>query len=1781
MLLFACASFLGESEVSLKTGIDRVVHLEDPFETKYAARLCRGAHFAVAPDDGLGSSFRRFLAQQTASGSAPELVAFKDADAVENYVRSEEYGQPSHPWLCGAVTFDSPDGSKYTIRLNGTIIGNRGAVCGGVDTRRVLTGRAIDSVATSQDWYLCSGFLSLQRLVDDFVMRRGGGWNPRLEVDVLPFPTPSFKQRKALSSLREFISLFVVAFFAYASGQATSSIVAEREAKLLEAMKLMGLQDSARYLAETCQVLPLFVWYGLQLSVGLGFGVFIRCDPMLLACFMSLVGLSFGSAALCFSALFESAKGASLATMVSMFGVSRMPLEQAFGLLLPPVALVRGLMQLIDLELAGPGLQWSNLWHGQNSSNSLGEMMTAQLLAVPCFLFLWRYLEQVVPRDYGSRAGRARTAAAVPSEVVTRRRAQGKIAEETLPVACTVELQNVRKEFLIGGRRPNRRVVAVKRLDLGLAEGEILALLGHNGAGKSTTVSMLTGVLPPTEGRVIIHGYDVAQHPEEARRFLGVCPQHDILFDFLSADDHLRLAASLRGVQGGGSAQDLLRAVGLLGHLLGAPAGQLSSGRRRALCVALAFVGDPRFILLDEPTSGMDPYVRRSMWELLKKYRPGRALCLSTHYMDEAEMLGDHVCILSRGTLQCYGSPEWLKARLGSGYALTLSATQATRTLQVAKTALDLLQRNASKDLRSQMVVTRCEGSEAVLRVPFAVGSSFPELLRVLESQKTLLGFSSLSVSATTLEELFLSLADGEEAGEPKSLSPKKTPLSGASSPEKVEMPGGLDEQAASQMAAAMADLERSKPSKAHQGAALLRKRCLTLRRNRRAMLCLCLLPMIFNILGIASIATSFELDSPPLEIFGTSQALNPELAKQQKPSVVVAFGATGGGAEALMNAGVQAALWEVQPLSVNSNSLRATSRRNLSESLIIDANVLGGKSDPNEPEMDMSKYKEMKQKGAPEFVIRKVMEKDGVPTAVSERFMSGAAPATGSSERSLTGRLKVGLQDQAMLSLDAGQREAKVQFMFGEAAMKVDVKRAEEQRQELAQCASGGPMQLQLAEEAVRRLDEDTQKNLQAMQEGGAPSFAQRAFLEKAGVAEEDVEILAFFASPEQVPSERLEDLQRCAKWQAFAEALLETRHELKAARYGGIFVERLNVKSRSPRGRLAIFQNTSVFHSAPLFLGLATKALAEDASVSAVRVPEVTNWPLPLTHRQRTLAFSSQGWSFFSMSLLGVAFLPAGLAVDAASSLCCGAIRQQAIAGMPLATYILASFAADVVLVMVPALSQLVFVYFFQMAVFVDCLGILTLLLVLYVLASTAQVYAMLSRFKSPNSAQNSTLALNMLTGFFLALTVWVLGIPFLGETANRLARAFTLLGRLSPAFNLSNAVLTIPNTSMPGFSNVNGFPISDWQVTGEPLLGLAVNLLLYSMLALRRRSVLRFGVSHGGASGGAMGHKDRGVSGSASREVAPEVQAERLAAEQALGSPPKGLVLGSCSVSYTSPGPATPVLEPLSVLAGSGILGVLGVSGSGKSSLLAALAGGLPCNGSMQGQALLDGQRLASLHQSFGAVGYCPQENELTPGLTVREQIELFGRLRGLAGDQLDAEVRWLCFTLDLEAFEESQSENLSGGNQRKLQCACALVGSPRLVCLDEPSAGLDPMARRCLGNSLRAKMKVLSAVIIATKSIDEADALCSKLMFLTKDGCLRTVGSSLEIRQRYGGGHELRATLRRPSMQEVYDQVRSDPSLLRGFIGSCCRSLGIDPRRSCWRRWRRRPLGSWQT
>ncbi|KFQ39022.1 ATP-binding cassette sub-family A member 1, partial [Mesitornis unicolor] len=206
---------------------------------------------------------------------------------------------------------------------------------------------------------------------------------------------------------------------------------------------------------------------------------------------------------------------------------------------------------------------------------------------------------------------------------------------------------------------------AVNGLSLDFYEGQITSFLGHNGAGKTTTMSILTGVLPPTSGTAYVLGWDIRTDIDSIRKTMGTCPQHNVLFDILTVGEHVWFYGRV--------------CWGQDPHPSGDPQPRPSQhcpipagGMQRKLSVAIAFVGGSRVVVLDEPTAGVDPYSRRSIWELLLKYRKGRTIILSTHYMDEAELLGDRIAIISQGRLCCCGSPLFLKARLGTGYHLTL-----------------------------------------------------------------------------------------------------------------------------------------------------------------------------------------------------------------------------------------------------------------------------------------------------------------------------------------------------------------------------------------------------------------------------------------------------------------------------------------------------------------------------------------------------------------------------------------------------------------------------------------------------------------------------------------------------------------------------------------------------------------------------------------------------------------------------------------------------------------------------------------------------------------------------------------------------------------------------------------------------------------------------------------------------------------------------------------------------------------------------------------------------
>jgi ATP-binding cassette subfamily A (ABC1) protein 3 len=240
-----------------------------------------------------------------------------------------------------------------------------------------------------------------------------------------------------------------------------------------------------------------------------------------------------------------------------------------------------------------------------------------------------------------------------------------------------IQIRSLRKEF---GKK-----VAVNDLFLDIYDDQITALLGHNGAGKTSTMSMLTGIIPPTSGTAIIHGFDIRTDMKHIRADLGLCPQFNILFDDLTVKEHLYFFSRLKGLSKRKVDEEIDKYVDLLElqDKVDKKSSSLSGGMKRKLCVGIALCGNSKVVMLDEPTAGMDPSSRRALWDLLREQKKGRCVLLTTHYMDEADLLGDRIAIMAEGELKCCGSSYFLKKKFGAGYHLILDKLPSCDPKQV------------------------------------------------------------------------------------------------------------------------------------------------------------------------------------------------------------------------------------------------------------------------------------------------------------------------------------------------------------------------------------------------------------------------------------------------------------------------------------------------------------------------------------------------------------------------------------------------------------------------------------------------------------------------------------------------------------------------------------------------------------------------------------------------------------------------------------------------------------------------------------------------------------------------------------------------------------------------------------------------------------------------------------------------------------------------------------------------------------------------------------------
>ncbi len=212
-------------------------------------------------------------------------------------------------------------------------------------------------------------------------------------------------------------------------------------------------------------------------------------------------------------------------------------------------------------------------------------------------------------------------------------------------------------------------VKAVDGLSITIHEAEVFGLLGPNGSGKTTTINCLTGLLKPTGGTIRVGGFDCVSESARVRGILGVSPQETAVYSYLTGSENVQLFGDLYGVPKGEletRVDEVMEKVGLLEEA-GRRTGKYSGGMKRRVSIAMALVHDPRVILLDEPTVGMDPQSRRAIWDFILELKDkGKTVVLTTHYMDEAEELCDRIGIIDHGRLIALGSPAELRSKYGA-----------------------------------------------------------------------------------------------------------------------------------------------------------------------------------------------------------------------------------------------------------------------------------------------------------------------------------------------------------------------------------------------------------------------------------------------------------------------------------------------------------------------------------------------------------------------------------------------------------------------------------------------------------------------------------------------------------------------------------------------------------------------------------------------------------------------------------------------------------------------------------------------------------------------------------------------------------------------------------------------------------------------------------------------------------------------------------------------------------------------------------------------------------
>ncbi|KAJ8324327.1 hypothetical protein O5D80_006397 [Batrachochytrium dendrobatidis] len=589
------------------------------------------------------------------------------------------------------------------------------------------------------------------------------------------------------NSLASFIYPFAISFLL---PMFVIDLVQEKESKVLIMMRMNGLSSTAYYISQYLTFITLYLISAVIFYIcgtAYSLSLFVNTAPAVLILVLFLWGNAQVSIAFFLSALFKRSRlalvsvfllvicGVMIAvTFDTMIGNNTI---SPYFFLWPPFAFYRalGVLNRASFQEGMTPYTMSMLQSGDQVY-----IATVVLAAsTPIFLILATYLISVLPSEFGvsrpwhfpltslftnsnkkidleaqlaiSKALNANEIQHEDQDVVNER---SRVDSDQFDPNSPLVIRHIRKVYASrSGAGPK---IAVKDVTFAVEEGVVFGLLGPNGAGKTTLISILTGLYEATSGSALLGGFDVQTQTSEVYKSIGFCPQFNILWEYLTVQEHLYFYARLKGIFK--EDEDLAVHQAIVSVALeeqwDREVRELSGGQQRRVSIAIALLGNPKVVFLDEPTTGLDPEVRRQIWSIIEQAKRDKTIVLTTHSMEEAEALCQRIGMMAKGTVRCLANPTRLKQVYGSGYRVHLNALQHD---------IDRACAFVESVLPNGWVKIDSFATNALYEFPAASGT-LTQLFQAVEAGKARHGILDWGVGQTTLEEVFVRLISENDA---------------------------------------------------------------------------------------------------------------------------------------------------------------------------------------------------------------------------------------------------------------------------------------------------------------------------------------------------------------------------------------------------------------------------------------------------------------------------------------------------------------------------------------------------------------------------------------------------------------------------------------------------------------------------------------------------------------------------------------------------------------------------------------------------------------------------------------------------------------------------------------------------------------------------------------------------------------------------------------------------------------------------------------------------------